>query len=150
MALNRDFECLTVNGVCDLTTKNIIAGSPLTINADGTFKLAKAGDPFVGLSFNYYHTGKNDVTGGEWFADSGKLAIVKIAQVTLAADVIDGVEVFPFVKDGVYTPGHQVCVNADGVLAPIADSDETSEAVATIVAFDAQKGELTLFVNAQK
>ena len=148
--LNRDFECLTVNGLCDLTTKNIIAGSPLTQNADGTFRLAKAGDPFVGLSFNYYHTGKNDVTGGEWFADSGKLAIVKIAQVTLAADVIDGVEVFPFVKDGVYTPGHQVCVNSDGVLAPIEDSDEASEAVASIVKFDAQKGELTLFVNAQK
>ena len=75
---------------------------------------------------------------------------MKIAQVTLAADVIDGVEVFPFVKDGVYTPGEQVCVNSDGVLAPIADSDEATEAVASIVAFDAQKGELTLFVNAHK
>ena len=145
--LNRDFDCLTVNGVCDLSHKDIIAGSPLTQNADGTFRLAKSGDAFVGLSFNYYFEGKNDVTGGEWFADSGKLAIVKIAQVTLAADEIDGVKVSPFVLTDNFVPGHKVVVNADGKLAA-ADSD-AADAVATVVAFDAQKGELTLFVNAQ-
>ena len=145
--LNRDFDCLTVNGACDLTTKNIIAGSPLTQNADGTFRLAKAGDPFVGLSFNYFHTGKNDVTGGEWFADSGKLGIVKIAQVTLEADEIDGVKVSPFVLTDSFVPGDKVVVSAEGQLT-VADSDDT-DTVATVVAFDAQKGALTLFVNAK-
>ena len=143
--LNRDFECLTVNGVCDLTTKNIIAGSPLTYGANG-YKLAKAGDAFAGLSFNYYYTGKNDVTGGEWFADSGKVGVVKIAQVTLEADEIDGVKVYPFVSTDAYTVGASVTVNADGKLA-LAGSDDT--AVATVVAYDAEKGALTLYVNAK-
>lgn len=150
--LNRDFDCLTVNGACDLTTKDIIAGSPLTQNADGTFRLAKVGDPFVGLSFNYYHTGKNDVTGGEWFADSGKLGIVKIAQVTLEADEIDGEKVSPFVlptSDNAlnYTPGDKLVVDSTGKLT-VAGSDD-ADAVATVVAFDAQKGALTIFVNAK-
>lgn len=144
--LNRDFDALTVNGVCDLAEKNIIAGSPLTLGANG-YKLAKAGDTFVGLSFNYYHIGKNDVTGGEWFADSGKLGVVKIAQVTLSADEIDGVKVYPFVETDAFAAGDGVVVNAEGKLAKAGSDDE---AVATVVAFDAQKGELTLFVNAAK
>lgn len=143
--LNRDFDALTVNGICDLSEKNIIAGSPLTLGANG-YKLAKAGDAFVGLSFNYYHTGKNDVTGGEWFADSGKLGVVKIAQVTLSADEIDGVKVYPFVATDAFAAGDGVVVNAEGKLAKAGSDDE---AVATVVAFDAQKGELTLFVNAK-
>lgn len=141
--LNRDFECLTVNGVCDLSEKNIIAGSPLTLGANG-YKLAKAGDAFFGLSFNYYHTGKNDVTGGEWFADSGKVGVVKIAQVTLEADEIDGVKVYPFVETDAFAAGDGVVVNAEGKLAK-AGSDDT--AVATVIAYDATKGALTLYVN---
>lgn len=144
--LNRDFDALTVNGICDLSEKNIIAGSPLTLGANG-YKLAKAGDAFVGLSLNYYHTGKNDVTGGEWFADSVKLGVVKIAQVTLSADEIDGVKVYPFVENDAFAAGDGVVVNAEGKLAKAGSDDE---AVATVVAFDAQKGELTLFVNAAK
>ena len=143
--LNRDFDCLTVNGVCDLSEKNIIAGSPLTLGANG-YKLAKPGDAFVGLSFNYYHIGKNDVTGGEWFADSGKVGVVKIAQCTLAADEIDGVKVYPFVSTDAFAAGDGVIVNAEGKLAK-AGSDDA--AIAHVVAFDAQKGELTIFVNAQ-
>ena len=146
MALNRDFEALTVNGVCDLSEKNIIAGSPLTLGANG-YKLAKAGDPFVGLSFNYYHTGKNDVTGGEWFADSGKVGVVKIAQCTLEADEIDGVKVLPFKEDDAYEIGDGLTVNADGKLAKAGSDDEV---VATVVYYDATKGLLKVFVNAAK
>ena len=144
--LNRDFDALTVNGVCDLSEKNIIAGSPLTLGANG-YKLAKAGDAFMGLSFNYFHTGKNDVTGGEWFADSGKVGVVKIAQVTLEADEIDGVKVSPFQADGEFTVGGGVAIDANGVLVPAGSDDES---VATVVAFDGQAGKLTLFVNAAK
>ena len=152
--LNRDFDCLTVNGICDLSEKNIIAGSPLTLGANG-YKLCGASDKFVGLSFNYYHIGKNDVTGGEWFADSGKVGVVKIAQCTLEADEIDGVKVAPFVLPTSesasesafnYIPGALLAVNADGKLEVTADA---SKAVATVVAFDAQKGALTVFVNAK-
>lgn len=144
--LNRDFEALTVNGKCDLAAKDIIAGSPLTLGADG-YKLAKAGDPFVGLSMNYYHTGKNDVTGGEWFADSGMLGVVKVAQCTLEADEIDGVKVFPFKEDDAYAPCDGLTITADGKLAKAGSDDE---AVASVVAYDAQKGKLTIFVNAAK
>ena len=144
--LNRDFEALTVNGICDLSTKNILAGSPLTYGANG-YKLAKAGDPFVGLSYNYYHTGKNDVTGGEWFADSGKVGVVKIALVTLGGDEIDGAMVYPFDHTAAWAVGDGVAVNADGLLVK-ADSD--ADAVATVVSFDAQRGLLQVFVNATK
>lgn len=148
--INRDFDALTVNGVCDLSEKNIIAGSPLTLGANG-YKLAKAGDPFVGLSFNYYHTGKNDVTGGEWFADSGKVGVVKIAQCTLEADEIDGVKVAPFKMDDAFAIGDKLYVSEEGQLtktAPASESGE-AEAVATVVFYDATKGYLKVFVNAQ-
>jgi len=144
--LNRDFEALTVNGKCDLTTKNIIAGSPLTYGADG-YKLAKAGDIFAGLSFNYYHTGKNDVTGGEWFADSGKVAVVKIALVTLGADEIDGTLVYPFDHTADFAAGDGLAINAEGLLVKAGSDDE---AVATVVSYDAQRGLLQVFVNAAK
>lgn len=154
--LNRDFEALTVNGACDLTEKNILAGSPLTNGANG-YKLAKAGDKFAGLSYNYYYDGKNDVTGGEWFADSGKVGIVKIAQVTLGCDEINGVKVAPFVMPSEMTSGENVYakddalyVNADGKLTntqPAAVSGVDAEPVATVVAFDADTVELTIYVN---
>lgn len=144
--LNRDFECLTVNGACDLTTKNIIAGSPLTYGENG-YKLCGANDKFAGLSYNYYHTGKNDVTGGEWFADSGKVGVVKIAQVTLAADEIDGVKVFPFNKDAQFTVGAGLKVNAEGQLDLIDGSDTTTEPVGTVVSFDATAGVLVAYIN---
>lgn len=145
--LNRDFDALTVNGVCDLSEKNIIAGSPLTLGAKG-YKLAKAGDAFVGLSFNYFHTGKNDVTGGEWFADSGKVGVVKIAQVTLEADVIDGEKVYPFVKDDAFAIGDKLYVSEDGQLTKTASGDD-AEPVGSVVFFDAEKGYLKAFINAK-
>jgi hypothetical protein len=141
--LNRDFDALTVNGLCDLTEKNILAGSPLTYGANG-YKLAKAGDKFAGLSFNYYFVGKDDVNGGEWFADSKKVAVVKVAQVTLGGDEIDGTTVYPFVETDTYEAGDGLTINADGKLAK-AGSDE--DAVATVVKFDAQRALLTVYVN---
>ena len=154
--LNRDFEALTVNGACDLTTKNILAGSPLTYGANG-YKLAKTGDKFAGLSYNYYYTGKNDVTGGEWFADSQKVGVVKIAQVTLGGDEIDGEKVYPFVTPAemtsgqeVYKAGDAIFIDGNGKLTnvqPAAVSGTDAEAVATVVAFNADTVELTLFVN---
>ena len=141
--LNRDFEALTVNGVCDLTEKNIIAGSPLTYGDNG-YKLAKAGDKFAGLSYNYYHTGKNDVTGGEWFADSGKVGVVKVAQVTLGADEIDGTKVFPFNETATFAAGDGLIVNADGKLDLASSGDET---VGTVVSFDATAGVLVAYIN---
>ena len=154
--LNRDFEALTVNGACDLTVKNILAGSPLTLGVNG-YKLAKAGDEFFGLSYNYYYDGKNDVTGGEWFADSGKVGVVKVAQVTLGCDEINGVKVAPFVMpsemtsgQNVYAPKDKLYINADGKLTnvqPAAVSGVDAEPVATVVAFNADTVELTIFVN---
>ena len=154
--LNRDFEALTVNGACDLTVKNILAGSPLTLGANG-YKLAKAGDEFFGLSYNYYYDGKNDVTGGEWFTDSAKVGVVKVAQVTLGCDEINGVKVAPFVMpsemtsgQNVYAPKDKLYINADGKLTnvqPAAVSGQTAEPVATVVAFNADTVELTIFVN---
>lgn len=141
--LNRDFDALTVNGLCDLTEKNILAGSPLTYGANG-YKLAKAGDKFAGLSFNYYFVGKDDVNGGEWFADSKKLGVVKVAQVTLGGDEIDGTTVYPFVETDTYEAGDGLVINAAGKLAKAGSDDE---AVATVVGFDAQKALLTVYVN---
>lgn len=142
--LNRDFDALTVNGLCDLTEKNILAGSPLTYGANG-YKLAKAGDKFAGLSFNYYYVGKDDVNGGEWFADSQKVGVVKVAQVTLGADEIDGQKVYPFVETDAFAAGDNLTVNANGKLTKTGAT--AANAVATVVAYDAEKGLLSAYVN---
>lgn len=149
--LNRDFECLTVNGVCDLSEKNIIAGTPLTLGADG-YKAAGASDKFFGLSFNYFHTGKDDVNGGEWFANSGKIGVVKIGQVTLSGDEIDGTLVYPFDEEATFAAGDSLKVDAEHKLVKITGSEETAPvAVATVVAFKAaaanEPAVLTVFVN---
>ena len=141
--LNRDFDALTVNGLCDLSEKNILAGSPLTYGANG-YKLAKAGDKVAGLSFNYYFVGKDDVNGGEWFADSKKVGVVKVAQVTLGGDEIEGTVVYPFVETDTYAAGDALTVNADGKLAKAGSDDE---AIATVVAYDAQRALLTAYIN---
>ena len=141
--LDRAFEGLTVNGKCDLTTKNIIAGSPLTYGANG-YKLAVAGDKFAGLSMNYYYVGKDDVNGGEWFADSKKVGVVKVAEVVLAGDEIEGTMVYPFVTTDTYEAGDGLVINAEGKLAKAGSDDE---AVATVVAYDAQKAILVAYVN---
>lgn len=84
--LNRDFNALTVNGDCDLSVNNIFQGSPVTLDVNG-YRLARKGDKLSGLSFNYFNEYRNDVTGGEFFANSGKIGVVKIGQVTLDKDV---------------------------------------------------------------
>ena len=84
--INRDFEAMTVNGICDLGVKNIFGGSPLTLGANG-YKKATKNDKFVGLSLNYYNEYQDDVNGGEWFADSKMLNIVQVSEVTLDKDL---------------------------------------------------------------
>lgn len=147
--LNRDFDCLTVNGACDLSVKNILAGSPLTLGANG-YKLCGAGDKFAGLSFNYYFVGKDDVNGGEWFADSQEVAIVKIAQVTLQGDEIDGVKVYPFVHTDAFAVNDSLFVNAEGKLtkvAPTLESGADAKAVGTVIAWDANTAILVAYIN---
>lgn len=84
--LNRDFNALTVIGDCDLAVMNIYQGSPLTLGVNG-YKKATKTDKLAGFSFNYYNQYRNDVTGGEFFANSGKVGIVKVGQVTFDKDV---------------------------------------------------------------
>ena len=142
--LNKDFEVLTTNGTLDLTKKGVFAGSPLT-NTDAGFTLAKGKVAFVGLSYNYYSDLKNDVTGGEWFADSGKVGIVKIGQVTIANE--EGMKVFDDTKT--YHVNDVLYVDANGLLTNEASAkdDTNKNFVGTVVAVEAGNKSLTVFVN---
>lgn len=142
--LNKDFEVLTTNGALDLTKKGVFAGSPLT-NTDAGFTLAKGKVVFVGLSVNYYSDLKNDVTGGEWFADSGKVGIVKIGQVTIANE--EGMKVFDDTKT--YHVNDALYVDANGLLTNEASAkdDTNKNFVGTVVAVEAGNKSLTVFVN---
>ena len=142
--LNKDFEVLTTTGALDLTKKGVFAGSPLT-NTDAGFTLAKGKVAFVGLSNNYYSDLKNDVTGGEWFADSGKVGIVKIGQVTIANE--EGMKVFDDAKT--YHVNDALYVDANGLLTnePSAKDDTKKNFVGKVVVADASNKFLTVFVN---
>ena len=83
--LNRNYATLTVTGPADLSAKNIYAGSPLTLGPNG-YKKATASDIFAGLSMNNYNPYLNDVLGGEWFANSKMVNVVKIDQVVIDRD----------------------------------------------------------------
>ena len=114
--LNRNFEVLTVNGPLDLTAKDIYAGTPLTLTDKG-YKKATNATAFVGLSFNYFSPEKDDVMGGEWFANSGKVGVVKIGQVTIDKDVFEGKEpVYPYDSTKTYKVGDKLFVNAAGLI----------------------------------
>ena len=144
--LNRDFNALTVNGDCDLSINNIFQGSPVTLGVNG-YKLAKKGDVLAGLSFNYFNQYRNDVTGGEWFANSGKIGVVKIGQVTLDKDVyklagnINAKVVFTVTTANGATAGTAV-VKIDGVNGATATiaANATKENVATALAAAAPAG----------
>ena len=142
--LNKDFEVLTTTGALDLTKKGVFAGSPLT-NTEAGFTLAKGKVVFVGLSYNYYSDLKNDVTGGEWFADSGKVGIVKIGQVTIANE--EGMKVFDDTKT--YHVNDALYVDANGLLTNEASAkdDTNKNFVGTVVAVEAGNKSLTVFVN---
>lgn len=86
--LNRNIDTMTITGPCDLSEKNIFAGTPMTLTVNGYKKAVKT-DRLAGLSFNNYNDYTNDVAGGELFADSGKVNVVKIADVTIDKDVFN-------------------------------------------------------------
>lgn len=144
--LNRDFNALTVNGDCDLAVMNIFQGSPVTLGVNG-YKLATKGDKLAGLSFNYFNQFRNDVTGGEFFANSGKIGVVKIGQVTLDKDVyklagsVNAKVSFTVTAANGATAGTAVVKidGVDGATATIAAS-ATKEAIATALAAAAPAG----------
>ena len=107
--------------------------------------MAKGKVVFVGLSYNYYSDLKNDVTGGEWFADSGKVGIVKIGQVTIANE--EDMKVFDDTKT--YHVNDALYVDANGLLTNDASVKDTTNKnfVGTVVAVEAGNKSLTVFVN---
>ena len=144
--LNRDFNALTVNGDCDLAVMNIFQGSPVTLGVNG-YKLATKGDKLAGLSFNYFNQFRNDVTGGEWFANSGKIGVVKIGQVTLDKDAyklsgnVNAKVIFTVTGANGATAGTAV-VKIDGVdgASVTIEANATKENIATALAVGAPIG----------
>lgn len=144
--LNRDFEALTVNGKLDMSAKNILAGSPVTMGENG-YKLATAGDVVAGLSVNYFCDFNDEVDNGDFHADSGKIAVVKIAQVTLMADTYfdaEGVKktVTPFAADEFKT-NETVYAGADGKITNQKPAN-VKTALGTVVKFDGTHNVLVL------
>ena len=150
--LNRDFEVLTVNGPLDLTTKNVYAGSPLTNSATGYKKAVKT-DAFVGLSYNYYAPEQDDVNGGEWFADSGKVGVVKIGQVTIDKDVYEGKNpVYPYDSTKTYAVGEKLYVDATGLItndSAAAETDGKNFVGTVVVPATATDSKMVIYVNAK-
>lgn len=145
--LNRDFNALTVNGDCDLSVNNIFQGSPVTLDVNG-YRLARKGDKLAGLSFNYFNEYRNDVTGGEFFANSGKIGVVKIGQVTLDKDVyklagnINARVTFEVTKDNDQGSAGTAVVKLDGENGGTAtiDADASKEDIAAALAAAAPNG----------
>lgn len=137
MSLNRDYNFGTVIGPCDLSNKNLTQGAPVTLGANG-YRLAKKADLLAGLCFNYYTEDRNDVTGGEFFANSGKIGIVQLGEVTLDKDVYlqaDGTPktVFPYDENRTYSVNDLIYVNADGVLTNDAAAKDAHNLVGRVV-----------------
>lgn len=135
--LNRDFDFGTVIGACDLTEMNITQGAPLTLGANG-YKLAKKTDVLAGLSLNYFDQHRNEVTGGDWFANSGKVGVVQMGEVTLDKDTYynaDGaaVEVFPYDKEKTYHVNDLLYVNADGLITNDVSAKDAHNFVGRVV-----------------
>lgn len=151
--LNRDFDVLTTHGDLDLTEKNIYAGTPLKNTATG-FKKAVKTDVFVGLSYNYFAPEKDDVNGGEWFANSCKVNVVKIGQVTIDKDVFDGAAepVYPYDKTKTYNVNDKLYVGTTGLITNDAGEAETDAKnfVGTVVKpCTASDSAMVIFVNAK-
>lgn len=120
--LNRNFDSLSVSGVLNLSEKNIVAGSPLMASANG-YKLADNKDTsvFAGLSVNYFCPFNNEVTGGDFHADSGMVTIFKQGECTLDKDVYfeaDGQkkEVFPYNSTRTYKVDDELYVDDKGII----------------------------------
>lgn len=145
--LNRDFNALTVNGDCDLAVMNIFQGSPVTLGVNG-YKLATKSDKLAGLSFNYFNEFRNDVTGGEFFANSGKIGVVKIGQVTLDKDVyklagnINARVTFEVTKDNDQGSAGTAVVKLDGIDGGTAtiEANASKEDIAAALAAAAPNG----------
>jgi len=124
--LNRNHDALTVMGALLLTNRNVLKGTPLTIDtATGKYRKALKADKFAGLSNNYFYVYKDDVNGGEFQTDSGVINLVKIAEVTLSKDVfqdpetLQNVEVYPFDKTKVYRSMDLLYVDAAGLISTV-------------------------------
>lgn len=144
--LNRDFEALTVTGKLDMSAKNILAGSPVTLGENG-YKLATADDKVIaGLSLNYFCDFNDEVSGGDFHANSGKISVVKVAQVTLMADVYfdaagEKQTVVPFT--GQFEINDKVGVNADGKIVTLENADGKA-VLGTVVEFVGSENKLVL------
>ena len=135
--LNRDYNFGTVTGQADLSVKNVTQGAPLTLGANG-YKLAKKGDLLAGLSFNYYTEDHNDVTGGEFFANSGKFGVVQLGEVTIDKDMYlnpDGTpkNVFPYDSSKTYAVNDLIYVDANGLLTNDASAKDAHNLVGRVV-----------------
>ena len=135
--LNRDYNFGTVIGACDLSNKNVTQGAPVTLGANG-YKLAKKGDLLAGLSFNYYTEDRNDVTGGDFFANSGKIAVVQAGEVTLDKDMYlnaDGTPktVYPYDENQTYAVNDLIYVDANGLLTNDASAKDAHNLVGRVV-----------------
>ena len=135
--LNRDFNFGTVIGKCDLSAKNITQGAPVTLGENG-YRLATKADTLAGLSFNYFTEHRNDVTGGEWFANSGKIGVVQMGEVTIDKDVYlaaDGtpIEVFPYKTGITYEVNELLYVNEEGLITNEADAKDAHNIVGRVV-----------------
>lgn len=135
--LNRDFDFGTVIGPCDMSEMNITQGAPVTLGEKG-YKLAKKGDKLAGLSFNYFDAHRNEVDGGDWFANSGKISVVQMGEVTLDKDVYfqaDGsaVTVFPYDSTQTYAINDLLYVNADGLITKDSAAKDANNLVGRVV-----------------
>lgn len=137
MSLNRDYNFGTVIGACDLSKKELTQGAPVTLGANG-YKLAKKADLLAGLCFNYYTEDRNDVTGGDFFANSGKISVVQAGEVTLDKDVYlnaDGTakEVFPYDSSKTYAVNDLIYVDENGLLTNDASAKDAHNLVGRVV-----------------
>lgn len=128
-----------VNGVLDLTDKNVQAGSPLTLDAaTGKYKLAKAGDVVAGVSANSYYEQNNDVFGGEWLTNSKMVKVVKIDECVTGPDTVldeDGnpTKVYPYDNSKTFAIGNKLYVDASGKLTNVAPNQATDDVLVGIV-----------------
>ena len=135
--LNRDFDALTVTGALDTAEKNILAGSPVTLGENG-YKLAKKGDVFAGLSVNYFCEFSDEVAGGDFHVDSGKISVTQIGQVTLDKDVyFDAAglkkEVLPYDASKTYAAGELLFVDENGLITNNPEAKDKNNIVGRVV-----------------
>lgn len=130
-----------VNGVLSLEEKNVLAGSPLTLDkTTGKYKLAKKDDVVAGVSANSYYEQINDVFGGEWLTNSKMVKVVKIDECVTGPDIVmgaDGVptKVYPYdkTKIGSFAIGDKLYADENGLLTNVAPSSPDDDKLVGIV-----------------